>query len=624
MNRKNLTAAVLAGLAGAAGIAGTAQAVNMNPDGLGQVLIYPYYTTNDGNQTILSVVNTTTNAKAVKVRFLEGFNSREVLDFNLYMSKEDVWTAALYDDDGTPTLVTFDNSCTTPYLYETGPQEFLSIAYNDHGIGYNFADGGPTSIARAAEGHFELIEMATIACEADAKDVCTNETYIDVTHQLTAAVKDKDGAVTRPATWEPKDCLQVNKNWYRTNNGSPLGEWTCTTPLTECAKNRIDMSRNSGGLFGGAAIVNGDNGTMFSYNAQAIQGFDKSDGKLHREPGTIHPNLNEGDGNLEGNDHIATVFFGVPQNTAVDLHYPRSVDAVSAIFMHENLMNEYTVEEVASASTEWVVTFPTKNFYVDPLHIFPNESSATYYFPTIGAPNCAGWVPGNPNPVSEWNPGGTESGDPNNNPPTGWTECYFDSVTVLGDAVEPFSSTFDGEACETVSLQTWDREERTFSETIDPGVKPPVVSPSLPCIGESCSPEVVQFQLCYETNVLRFGEGSIFGTPNFYDGASTGDEYYGLLVSVTDEYENGWGRIDLHYPAGEPLSWDGLYHQDWVGLVGLPATGFAAQEFENNFLEGGTVKAYYGGLFMHRGNVRRVQPLEDDRCGRHCSHGSFD
>ena len=83
MNRKNLTAAVLAGLAGVAGIAGTAQAVNLNPDGLGQVLIYPYYTANDGNQTILSVVNTTDQAKAVKVRFLEGFNSREVLDFNL-------------------------------------------------------------------------------------------------------------------------------------------------------------------------------------------------------------------------------------------------------------------------------------------------------------------------------------------------------------------------------------------------------------------------------------------------------------------------------------------------------------------------------------------------------------
>ena len=74
MNRKNLTAAVLAGLAGVAGLAGTAQAVNLNPDGLGQVLIYPFYTTNASTQTILSVVNTTDHAKAVKVRFLEGYN----------------------------------------------------------------------------------------------------------------------------------------------------------------------------------------------------------------------------------------------------------------------------------------------------------------------------------------------------------------------------------------------------------------------------------------------------------------------------------------------------------------------------------------------------------------------
>ena len=67
MNRKNLTAAVLAGLAGTAGIASTVQAVNLNPGGLGQVLVYPYYTVNGGNITLLSVVNTSEDAKAVKV-----------------------------------------------------------------------------------------------------------------------------------------------------------------------------------------------------------------------------------------------------------------------------------------------------------------------------------------------------------------------------------------------------------------------------------------------------------------------------------------------------------------------------------------------------------------------------
>ena len=83
--RKALFTAVLAGL----GAAGTAEAVYLNPNGTGQVLVYPYYTVQSagGNawNTYLSVVNTTTRAKAVKVRVLEGKTSAEVLDFNLFL-----------------------------------------------------------------------------------------------------------------------------------------------------------------------------------------------------------------------------------------------------------------------------------------------------------------------------------------------------------------------------------------------------------------------------------------------------------------------------------------------------------------------------------------------------------
>ncbi len=42
--KKKSLCAALAGI-GALGAVGAAQAVNLNPDGLGQVLIYPYYTT---------------------------------------------------------------------------------------------------------------------------------------------------------------------------------------------------------------------------------------------------------------------------------------------------------------------------------------------------------------------------------------------------------------------------------------------------------------------------------------------------------------------------------------------------------------------------------------------------
>ena len=46
--KKKSLCAALAGV-GALGAAGAAQAVNLNPDGLGQVLIYPYYTTRNDN-----------------------------------------------------------------------------------------------------------------------------------------------------------------------------------------------------------------------------------------------------------------------------------------------------------------------------------------------------------------------------------------------------------------------------------------------------------------------------------------------------------------------------------------------------------------------------------------------
>ena len=76
-------------------VAGAANAVYVNPDGLGNALVYPYYTTRGGNVTLVSVVNTANVAKVVKVRFLEGKNSQEVLDFNLFLSPKDVWTGGI-------------------------------------------------------------------------------------------------------------------------------------------------------------------------------------------------------------------------------------------------------------------------------------------------------------------------------------------------------------------------------------------------------------------------------------------------------------------------------------------------------------------------------------------------
>src|SRR5690554_3098703 len=111
MKKKLSQAIAVATLVGAASAANAAMYVNN--DGLGDVLLFPLYTVENGNDTYIHLTNTTEQIKAVKVRLLEHKNSQEVLDFNLYLSPQDKWSAAItLDANGDPIIRTFDSSCT--------------------------------------------------------------------------------------------------------------------------------------------------------------------------------------------------------------------------------------------------------------------------------------------------------------------------------------------------------------------------------------------------------------------------------------------------------------------------------------------------------------------------------
>ena len=56
--------------------ASTCGAVRLDPDGMGQVLLYPYYTVRNGNQTIYTVTNHTDRHKVLQVQMSEGRNGR--------------------------------------------------------------------------------------------------------------------------------------------------------------------------------------------------------------------------------------------------------------------------------------------------------------------------------------------------------------------------------------------------------------------------------------------------------------------------------------------------------------------------------------------------------------------
>ena len=328
MKKNSLTTAVVAGIAGVAGFAGLANAVDLNPDGLGQVLIYPYFTVNKNQDTLLSVVNTdTVHGKAVKVRFLEGHNSREVLDFNLFLSPNDVWTARVsqLSDAGGAAVFTDDRSCTTPGITSSGVP-FSKTAYDGSAGGAFPGDGGPKDITRTREGYLELISMGDI---------------------IPGSPLDK--AVTH------------------VQNGTPGGGKPSCGAAVSGNNPAPYLSVPTGGLFGAGAIVNGAQGTFYTYNADAIDGFTSR--TLWSSSGLLNPSLLQANTSNSSVANGAVAYIFAAGGQLVTLDYANGIDAVSAVFASDTLYNEYLVNANIGASTDWVVTFPTKRFYVDSFYV---------------------------------------------------------------------------------------------------------------------------------------------------------------------------------------------------------------------------------------------------------------
>ena len=107
MRKSHINMAVAAGLIGLASGPGVVSAAGTDTN-TGQALVMPYYTVNDGWTTTFNVMNTSDTTLAVKVRFHESKNSRDVLDFNIVMSPYDAWTGWIEDSETGPQLFTTD------------------------------------------------------------------------------------------------------------------------------------------------------------------------------------------------------------------------------------------------------------------------------------------------------------------------------------------------------------------------------------------------------------------------------------------------------------------------------------------------------------------------------------
>ena len=471
--RKSLHAAVLAGL-GAVGMAGTANAVHVNPDGLGSVLIYPYFTARaDGGGTstayydnYVSIVNTTASTKAVKVRILEGKRSAEVLDFNLFLSPRDVWTGAIVRTADGAAMISVDRSCVVPNALFT-KKDPAAITAGDLNHFKNFvyaaapADGGGTTLDRTREGYLEVFEMGDV----------TNAT-------ATAAAKHNSAGV-------PANCAYFEAN-----------DSTLATAL----------AAPTGGLSGGLSLINVAAGTDYSYDAVALANWHTGSPNYSRA-GDVLPRL------TGGNVLTSTVF--TAGGAVVDSTWGTSRDAVSAAMMRQYVLNEWMLEKNTNSGSEWVVTFPTKFAYIN-----------------VGT----------------------------------------------GAAAAPFNANFNnGKSCDVFTLAFWNREELTTTTpvTVLPSPEPTI----LPTFNE----------FCYEANVLTFNSSNMLGSTNLYN------------VDPTGVGQAGWASIGFLQPvqALTPASStvNGAAAAAQVHR-GLPAVGFAIQDFSNGNVGG--VASNYGGLFVHK------------------------
>lgn len=202
----------------------------------------------------------------------------------------------------------------------------------------------------------------------------------------------------------------------------------------------------------------------------------------------------------------------------------RGIDAMSATIMRSAINNEWAnVDDgdTRGVSTDWIVTMPTKSFYVD---------------------RGAGVQFGIPLPIAAGGGFAGSRGRPEAD--LGQPGPGVNVATVarpLMVAYPPFQNPFNGatpneaRACNEVEFSVFDRAEQAIGQAAAGG---PVVSPAPP-------PDVFVAQLCYESNVITFDGVSALG----FRGLGTG-------------FPTGLNRLLANYPSGP---------QNTVQTTGLPA-----------------------------------------------------
>jgi hypothetical protein len=375
--RKNVLALSIAAMIGGLGFAGVASAdvvpgtgatftattmnttdatsLQVSQGGIGHSLIVPYFNAQNGNMTVLHVVNTdTANGKAVKVRFRGALNSDDVLDFQVFMSPGDVWTAAVAaGSDGVATLTTGDGTCTLPALAKGVPQAFVQDRLNP-------ALSAADKANNTREGYVEIFNMADIPVNT-------------ATTSLYTAIKHVNGVA--PCTASVLNATLVNIT-------------------TEAAASAAGFNTPTTGLYGDWYIINVAQTTTFSGGATAITALNAAGnagrGNFVHFPQNANANGNpmiasadplfrsdsrDAAGATVSGAKIAAANYDLPDLSTpyTNLAALSATDTLRPLAQATNLTNaikvtsitnQYANDASISAKTDWVFSMPTRRYNV--------------------------------------------------------------------------------------------------------------------------------------------------------------------------------------------------------------------------------------------------------------------
>lgn len=542
--KKNVLALSIATMIGGLGFSGAAMAAattfEVNESGSGVIQIVPYFTVQDGNATVFHIVNTDAgndgNAKAVKVRIRGASNSDDLMDFQVFLSPGDVWTAALTADaDGLLQLTTADNSCTFPDTVRTDPVTKADTSRLKHPLW----DTDAKKAAQTREGYIEILEMASIP-KNSLKDAATDTAAAgggNVTNPLWTAVKHVKTAGKMAAP-----CTSASMEFLDSIADGGIAE---ARAQGETAPSNADgdvgaskrLAAPTGSLVASWYIMNVAKSTTFSGSATALKakaatplGVPVYAPQLSNTTSTLNSadplfganmRTNAAQTNNAGFVYLPKRSFDVP-----DLSTPMTGTAVGTVaeaqaqaigltqtLARTSVQNQFYQDATLNAATDWVLSMPTRRYLV----------AANYEAAKLPVLNPADYIIRNGAAVSNDAPAGGNNG-------TGAAGAAgnisaFSQWDKLGINAA-------GQICVNASGQGfYDREEdaKTSGHVISPG-------------------EVSVLNLCGEVHVATFGAKSPVGAELAHSTFKT-------------DFGAGWGSVNFNAGA-----------QDYVPVLGSAFT----------------------------------------------------